>query len=78
VQLGLRQIGVKVSGQSFSYSQGNLQPQSQTITITDKSNQPFNWSIQYAEKNSWLVQFPRFLCSGSYPERRSLYNAFRL
>jgi len=58
VQPGLRQIGVKVSGQRFSYSHGDLQPQSQTITITDKSNQTFNWSIQYAEKNSWLVVTP--------------------
>jgi serine/threonine protein kinase len=58
VQPGLRQIGVKVSGQSFSYSHGYLQPQSQMITITDKSNQTFNWSIQYAEKNSWLVVTP--------------------
>src|SRR6266566_4196135 len=58
VQPGLRQLGDKVSGQRFSYSHGDLQPQSQTITITDKSNQTFNWSIQYAEKNSWLVVTP--------------------
>ncbi len=58
VQSGLSQIGVKVSGKSFSYSQGNLQPSSQTITITNKSAQNFSWSIQYGESNSWLVVTP--------------------
>jgi serine/threonine protein kinase len=48
VQSGLSQIGVNVSGKSFSYSQGNLQPSSQTITITNKSAQTFSWSIQYS------------------------------
>src|SRR6266704_986491 len=58
VQRGLSQIGVKVSGKSFSYSQGNLQPSFQTITITNKSAQNFSWSIQYSESNSWLVVAP--------------------
>ncbi len=58
VQRGLSQIGVKVSGKSFSYSQGNLQPSFQTITITNKSAQNFSWSIQYSESNSWLIVTP--------------------
>src|SRR6266566_3016156 len=58
VQRGLSQIGVKVSGKSFSYSQGNLQPSFQTISITNKSAQNFSWSIQYSESNSWLVVTP--------------------
>jgi len=58
VQSGLSQIGVKVSGKNFSYSQGNLQPSSQTITITNKSAQTFSWSIQYSESNSWLSVTP--------------------
>jgi Galactose oxidase, central domain/Viral BACON domain len=58
VLTGLSQIGVKVSGKSFSYSPGNLQPSSQTITITNKSAQTFTWSIQYSESNSWLVVTP--------------------
>jgi serine/threonine protein kinase len=58
VQSGLSQIGVKVSGKNFSFSQGNLQPSSQTITITNKSTQNFSWSIQYGESNSWLVVTP--------------------
>ena len=58
VQSGLSQIGVKVSGKSFSYSQGNLQPAFQTLTITNTSTQNFAWSIQYSESNSWLVMTP--------------------
>ncbi len=58
VLTGLSQIGVKVSGKSFSYSQGDLQPSSQTVTITNKSLQAFTWSIQYSESNSWLVVTP--------------------
>ena len=58
VQSGLSQVGVNVSGKDFSYSQGNLQPSSQTITITNKSAQTFSWSIQYSESNSWLVVTP--------------------
>jgi len=58
VLTGLSQIGVKVSGKSFSYSPGNLQPSSQTMTITNKSLQAFTWSIQYSESNSWLVVTP--------------------
>jgi serine/threonine protein kinase len=58
VQSGLSQIGVKVSGKSFSYSLGSLQPSSQTITITNKSLQNFTWSTQYGENNSWLVVTP--------------------
>ncbi len=58
VQSGLSQIGVKMSGKSFSYSQGSLQPLAQTITITNKSLQNFSWSIRYGEINSWLVVTP--------------------
>jgi hypothetical protein len=58
VQSGLSQIGVKMSGKSFSYSQGSLQPPAQTITITNKSLQNFTWSIRYGEINSWLVVTP--------------------
>ncbi len=58
VLTGLSQIGVKISGKSFSYSQGSLQPPSQTITITNKSLLAFTWSIQYGESNSWLVVTP--------------------
>jgi serine/threonine protein kinase len=58
VLTGLSQIGVKISGKSFSYSHGSLQPASQTITITNKSQQAFSWSIQYGESNSWLVVTP--------------------
>ncbi|HKF39017.1 MAG TPA: kelch repeat-containing protein, partial [Ktedonobacteraceae bacterium] len=58
VRTGLAQISVKVSDKSFSYSLGSLQPVSQTITITNQSQQAFNWSIQYAEANSWLVATP--------------------
>jgi serine/threonine protein kinase len=58
VQSGLSQIGVKMSGKSFSYSQGSLQPPSQTIIITNKSLQNFTWSIRYSEVNSWLVVTP--------------------
>ncbi len=58
VQSGLSQIGVKMSGKSFSYSQGSLQPSSQTITITNKSLQNFSWSIRYSEVNSWVVVTP--------------------
>ncbi len=58
VQSGLSQIGVNVSGKSFSYSQVKLQPTFQTITITNKSEQNFSWSIQYSESNSWLVVTP--------------------
>src|SRR6266487_4609894 len=58
VLTGLSQIGVKISGKSFSYSHGSLQPASQTITITNKSFQAFTWSIQYSESNSWLVVTP--------------------
>ncbi len=58
VKTGLAQISVKVSNKNFSYSLGKLQPASQTITITNQSQQAFNWSIQYAEANSWLVVTP--------------------
>jgi serine/threonine protein kinase len=58
VQSGLSQIGVKVSGKNFSYSQGNLLPSFQTISITNKSAQNFSWSIQYSESNSWLIVTP--------------------
>ncbi len=58
VQSGLSQIGVKMSGKSFSYSLGSLQPPSQAITITNKSLQNFTWSIRYGEINSWLVVTP--------------------
>src|SRR5260221_12159786 len=58
VNTGLAQISVKVSNKNFSYSLGKLQPASQTITITNQSQQAFNWSIQYAEANSWLVVTP--------------------
>lgn len=58
VLTGLSQIGVKISGKDFSYSSGDLQPSSQTITITNQSLQAFGWSIQYGESNSWLVVTP--------------------
>lgn len=58
VQSGLSQISVKLSGKQFSYSQGNLQPPAQMITITNKSLETFFWSIQYGESNSWLVVVP--------------------
>src|SRR5258708_23179910 len=58
VKKGLAQISVKVSNKNFSYSLGKLQPASQTITITNQSQQAFNWSIQYAEANSCLVVTP--------------------
>jgi len=58
VKKGLALISVKVSNKNFSYSLGKLQPASQTITITNQSQQAFNWSIQYAEANSWLVVTP--------------------
>src|SRR5260221_6434577 len=58
VKTGLALISVKVSDKNFSYSLGRLQPASQTITITNQSQQTFNWSIQYAEANSWLVVAP--------------------
>ncbi len=47
VQSGLSQVGVNVSGKSLSYSQGNLQPSSETITIPAlRSNHSMIWDSQ--------------------------------
>lgn len=57
VQTGLSQVGVKVSGKSFSYDQKGLHPSAQSITITNKSGQVFSWSLEYS-RNTWLQVTP--------------------
>lgn len=57
VQVGLQAIKVQASGTDFTSSQGNLQPASQKITITNGSGQTLSWLISYSE-NTWLEVTP--------------------
>jgi serine/threonine protein kinase/N-acetylneuraminic acid mutarotase len=57
VQVGLQAIKVQASGTDFTSSQGNLQPASQKITITNGSGQALSWLISYSE-NTWLGVTP--------------------
>ncbi len=57
VKTGLDAVEVKKNGADFSLSQGQLQPPSQSITITNKSGQALEWAMTYSE-NNWLVVTP--------------------
>jgi Protein kinase domain/Viral BACON domain/MSP (Major sperm protein) domain len=58
VQRGLSQVTVASTGLSFLYDQGQLQPASQTITITNNSGHRFDFSIDSTE-NSWVQVTPQ-------------------
>jgi len=57
VQAGLGQVSVKVTDKKFIYNQTGLHPASQTITITNKSDQDFTWNLSYSG-NTWLQVTP--------------------
>jgi len=57
-QAGLSQISATDSGNAFIYDQSGLHPASQTITITNKSSEDFNWNIAYSTPTSWLQVSP--------------------
>lgn len=57
VQTGLGQVSVKVTDNKFIYDQAGLHPASQTITITNKSEQDFTWNLSYSG-NTWLQVIP--------------------
>ena len=57
VQTGLGQVSVKVTNKKFIYDQSGLHPASQTITITNKSDQDFTWNLSYSG-NTWLQVTP--------------------
>lgn len=54
---GIDAVMVQKSGPDFTLSQGQLQPQSQRISILNKSGQNLVWSMTYSE-NTWLVVTP--------------------
>jgi serine/threonine protein kinase/N-acetylneuraminic acid mutarotase len=54
---GLEAVSVKTSGQTFLYEQGKLQPQTQTITLTNQSGHTLSWYTQYTD-NNWLAVTP--------------------
>ena len=58
VQAGLNLISATDSGHAFVFDQSGLHPGTQTITITNHSNQSFNWYISYQYANSWLQVSP--------------------
>jgi serine/threonine protein kinase len=58
VQTGLSLISATDSGHAFVFDQSGLHPGAQTITITNNSNQSFNWYISYQYVNSWLQVSP--------------------
>ncbi len=57
VETGIDAVAVKNSGSDFMLAQGQLQPQSQSITILNKSGQNLIWSMTYSE-NTWLAVTP--------------------
>jgi serine/threonine protein kinase len=58
VQTGLGQISAKVGNTQFIYDQEGIHPAAGTITITNKSDQSFNWYIEYKYTTSWLQVTP--------------------
>ena len=64
VQTGLSLISATGSATAFVFDQSGLHPGTQTITITNHSNQSFNWYVSYKYANSWLQVSPE---QGSVP-----------
>lgn len=58
VQTGLNLISATGSANPFVFDQSGLHPGAQTITITNHSNQSFNWYVSYKYANSWLQVSP--------------------
>ncbi len=58
IQTGLSQVAVKATDTSFVYDQAGSHPATQTITITNKSDQSFSWYIEYKNFNNWLQVSP--------------------
>ncbi|HEV2474376.1 MAG TPA: protein kinase, partial [Chthonomonadales bacterium] len=58
VQTGLGQISAKAGNTQFIYDQEGVHPAAGTITITNKSDQSFNWYIEYKDINNWLLVTP--------------------
>ena len=57
VKTGLNAVSVQGNLSNFTYSQGKLQPESQQVTITNKSGQTLSWLVTYTE-NTWLIVTP--------------------
>jgi serine/threonine protein kinase len=57
VLTGLSAIKIQPSLKDFSLYQGVLQPQTETITITNNSGQTISWLASFSE-NTWLVVTP--------------------
>lgn len=54
---GLQAVSVKSSGQNFLYEQSHLQPDKETITITNNSGHTLNWYTASTD-NNWLTVTP--------------------
>lgn len=65
---GLQAVSVKTSGNSFLYEQSHLQPDKQTITLTNKSGHTLKWFIGYSD-NNWLSVTPSL---GNLPDKQSV------